>query len=695
MKQKYNEVQHGLINLVENENLAIYFESIINLLLTVENFEEFEQSIVVFINIESKYKLYEKKEYYNIYPLIIKTMQDKVTNLIAQNNKNRKTLTNKILTNIFFLNKIIKQIEFEASDELINISKELYQLYITLESNDLNKLILNDIIAICEMLNGDNKCFINYLYRSFTLNSHTLATYGYEKILPKICANNHISLDNIIELVKELCSEYIYFNLTPTERRSIFNTILHILWSLPYVFNNNKWHELYSYWKKLIFKHLQRDELNEAMYLQFFNYHIISNLFQTQEEFSKYNDEINVPMIPYYQEYAIKHSFIEAKKTITSNGKINIALVKDRIDNTSITNTELSLFEILLKDKDFTDNYTITIYSCNYFEKSSDNPSIIKKFEQLGISIINPNKNIIKTEGFFHDHLKDAIKLRENIIKNDTDIMIIGTNNYPAVDFLFSVRTAPKQIFWSHGNTTYNVKNIDLYMLHGAKKNEGPRNFNGHLYHSFHIPLSMNILSPKVSQHSIDIEKEKYPKGKIILGVIGRLVKIDSMEYLKVIVEVMKENPQTIFLACGEGDRNSIIQKIQSIDKEVLDRFFFTGHIDPHIYGHIIDIWPDTFPLPQGQSRHEAGIKGCALVIYSDIKIYSDRLPEEYTKGVKKHYIKYHEGRLSSPQLYKDFLNETINNKNLRNFLSNYEIKFSQVYFEGDLSYFKTLLKDK
>lgn len=48
-----------------------------------------------------------------------------------------------------------------------------------------------------------------------------------------------------------------------------------------------------------------------------------------------------------------------------------------------------------------------------------------------------------------------------------------------------------------------------------------------------------------------------------------------------------------------------------------LERIYFTGYIDSTIYGHIIDIWFDSFPLEQGESRIEYVAKGGLSLVMS------------------------------------------------------------------------------
>ena len=50
---------------------------------------------------------------------------------------------------------------------------------------------------------------------------------------------------------------------------------------------------------------------------------------------------------------------------------------------------------------------------------------------------------------------------------------------------------------------------------------------------------------------------------------------------------------------------------------DLLDRFYFVGYVDSALYGHIIDIWLDSFPLEQGESRIEYVAKGGVALVLS------------------------------------------------------------------------------
>ena len=48
-----------------------------------------------------------------------------------------------------------------------------------------------------------------------------------------------------------------------------------------------------------------------------------------------------------------------------------------------------------------------------------------------------------------------------------------------------------------------------------------------------------------------------------------------------------------------------------------MGRFYFPGYVDSSLYGHIIDLWLDSFPLEQGESRIEYVAKGGVALVYA------------------------------------------------------------------------------
>jgi hypothetical protein len=77
------------------------------------------------------------------------------------------------------------------------------------------------------------------------------------------------------------------------------------------------------------------------------------------------------------------------------------------------------------------------------------------------------------------------------------------------------------------------------------------------------------------------------------------------------------------------------------LDKNIIDRVYFEGYVDAHIYGHIIDIFLDSFPLEHGNSKWEFAVKdgGKPMVLFGK-KISSTDLYDNFIEfGYKKELI--------------------------------------------------------
>lgn len=74
-----------------------------------------------------------------------------------------------------------------------------------------------------------------------------------------------------------------------------------------------------------------------------------------------------------------------------------------------------------------------------------------------------------------------------------------------------------------------------------------------------------------------------------------------------------------MYLACGTGHEESIRQRLVKFEISQ-DRFLFVGFVDAHVYGHLIDLYVNTFPEPSGESLGEfMEKKGTHNVIFKEV----------------------------------------------------------------------------
>lgn len=426
-----------------------------------------------------------------------------------------------------------------------------------------------------------------------------------------------------------------HFAQAPLLVRNVCNWQLHILWNAKNLFNNREWLCLYPVWREQFYAALEQvaqalrdiDDstdmppalaqwLDLALYLQFFIYHICGNSFSKQEQWQEFNTEISQYAVPIYAEFAAKFLPHLPKPSLSTNKRKIIGILRDRIVENSPFKVEYSLIKNLLASPEFTQHYEIKIYCMSLIEKSENNPETIAKFAALGVETIDIGLGFNKA-GFYNSHLQKALALREIMLKDEVAMLISPNNGYGISDFLLASRCARVQVFWTHGNFVYDISGIDARLTHICN-NQKHIIHNGFSFCGIPVQMDRSFYNPNVPQELVANARVCYVDSSAkqpvyLFGVIGRLVKIDSLAYLRSICAILEQNPHWSFLACGLGNEGEIKQKISQINPQLLSRFFFSGYVDSAVYGHILDFWADSFPMEQGESRIEYVAKGRGL----------------------------------------------------------------------------------
>lgn len=417
-------------------------------------------------------------------------------------------------------------------------------------------------------------------------------------------------------------------NLTPRRRRSLLNWQLHCLWNIQGYFNTTRWLELYPSYEAVFYALLDRVRdtflhdkecalgyLDEALYMQFFIYHICGNSFHTQEQWQEFCEKIDRKAVAVYEIFA---PYMRECVSITphKHTKEIIGIIKDRIVGNSPYKVEFSLFQNLLRTQAFSSRFCIKIYNMAFIEKSADDENLRKELENLGIEICDVAKRE-NIKGFYNSHLNKALLLWEAIRADSVRYLISPNNGYGISDFLLSVRVAPIQMYYSHGNFVYDIPFLTQRLTHICNAQKRIQHC-GFEFVGVPVKMDKRFYNPHIDSHIINALRLQYPSESKILGTIGRLVKIDSSQYLQSVLYIMRHYPQSIYLACGGGNESAIREKIiREGGLDLLDRFYFVGYVDSALYGHIIDIWLDSFPLEQGESRIEYVAKGGVALVLS------------------------------------------------------------------------------
>lgn len=439
-----------------------------------------------------------------------------------------------------------------------------------------------------------------------------------------------IDIEVLFLALKAQLAPKMYFSYPLFRRRSVLNWQLHCFWNVASYFNHHLWLSLYDTYKALFYEMLQStsiEGIDEAMYMQFFMYHMCGTNFHHQEQWANFCADIDKRAVSAYEHFAKAQGIYGYKHTESKlDSKKVIGILRDRLVPNSPYKVELSLLYNVLNDADFKERYEIRIYTMKLIEKSSDEKLVIEHYESIGVKVIDV-VSALNTKGFYNSHLQKALAIKTAMNADNVAILISPNNGYGISDFILASRSAPLQIYYSHGNFVYDVPSIDKRMTHICQ-NKLDITIEGFKFHGVPVKMLDRFYNPALSveaREQIGIIKSTLPLNAIILGSIGRLIKMQSKEYWQCVISIMQTHKDCIYLACGGGNSSIISQCIlacfedKSEGEAFLKRIYFVGYIDSAIYGHIIDIWLDTFPLEHGESRIEFVAKGGLSLVLSKL----------------------------------------------------------------------------
>lgn len=491
--------------------------------------------------------------------------------------------------------------------ETITALKDYYN---SIDKDGTEALVIRNLLFTLGIFNGNKEdAFVEYFKNTLysDISQMEILPDGV-KLFMGLLQNLSLPFEKLKAIYEQIFCLDNFFKLNAKTRRGVFAWSFHCVWNVPCYFNNLGWAELFDNWKAVLYQYLKEQKIDEAMYLHFYIHHKMGNSAQGAEDWRKFNNEIEMPCSIEYANYAKTLNLPTIQNSV--NKKTKIALLMERVVLNSPLKVTLGLLKALSEDKNFSDKYEVCVYSMNYFEKSQDSQDAIRALQEFGVPLFSP-AYALSSEHYYVNHFEKALIIRDAIIRDGIDILIGCTNNFAIESFLFGSRSAKKQIFWCHGNFEYDVLGIDKRITHIALNS--PLNKSSFEFEKFEaVPIDEHLKGKASEEEYKAIAaniKKRFSEDTIILGSIGRLVKIDNDDYLSAVSEILNQTQNTVYLACGAGDVASIKARAAKFNMPI-DRFYFEGHVDPHIYGHAIDVYLNTFPNPSGEAVREFTSKG-------------------------------------------------------------------------------------
>lgn len=204
----------------------------------------------------------------------------------------------------------------------------------------------------------------------------------------------------------------------------------------------------------------------------------------------------------------------------------------------------------------------------------------------------------------------ERIEKLEALIRADRPEFLISDMNGGVPSAIFEQRMAPVQIFYQFGMPFWPLSQLD-WVFRVWDFDPQLVGFTPERMTSLTIPYDLTPFAGPADPDALLAERTLLPPGRLI-GSYGRLAKI-TPALLIAVADAIRDVPDVSVVFGGSGDpvplRAAIMQLPQPERFHVHDRF-----IQGHLWGHILDVFLDSFPQPGGASCLEVIAKGKPVV---------------------------------------------------------------------------------
>ena len=243
---------------------------------------------------------------------------------------------------------------------------------------------------------------------------------------------------------------------------------------------------------------------------------------------------------------------------------------------------------------------------------SSASERLIHRCEELGVTVWDIQDRVER------EKVSESLLTIRSLCQEIGIDVTIWTSVAIYCYFAYAFRVAPVQIYFSMKYKTIAPTHADgLLALHSIAepvKRYGDVEWRmGRMYLTDLYDESLAEQAGKV--------RAKYNQFRTILGCIGRDDKINSPQFLAVVVQLLRDNPDAVFLWTGAGANPSILAHFRQAG--VLEQTAFVGWVDTKVYAQVLDVFLDSFPFPCGRTAFEAMVAETPVVFFRSDEAFS------------------------------------------------------------------------
>jgi len=196
------------------------------------------------------------------------------------------------------------------------------------------------------------------------------------------------------------------------------------------------------------------------------------------------------------------------------------------------------------------------------------------------------------------------------LIRADRPEILMSDMNSSIPATIYEQRLAPVQVFYQFDMPFWPLQELD-WVFHVWDFDAQLVGFAPERMTCLTIPYDLAPFAGPADPEALAAERALLPRGRLI-GSYGRLAKI-TPALLEAVAAAIRDVPDVSVVLGGSGDPRPLRAAIAHLSEperfQVHDRF-----IQGHLWGHLLDVFLDSFPQPGGASCLEVIAKGKPVV---------------------------------------------------------------------------------